>query len=277
MLDTGLAQDPPSSARKAGALALDQARTDNRVSGDPDLPDQAITLPSGSVPADNYLDPAAGHGTFIAGVIEQLAPGCRIVVRRVIDPLGHAFENTVADAIHTVVDELGTTLRQPLILNLSFGGQAPSPPAQLREAVARAVAARIVIVASAGNDGVCTPQYPAAFPNVIGVGGLGPDGPAPWTNYGDWVDACAPGTDLVSAFFADFNGGFPAVNTWDPDRFSGWAEWTGTSFATPIVVAAIARELALGGSSVDAVGAAERVIDAPHLTRLPCLGTVINI
>lgn len=277
VLDTGIAQ-PPKTPRPAGQwLPLDQARRDNRISGDPDEPDQTIYLPSGPVPADNYLDPAAGHGTFIAGIIEQLAPGCEIVVRRVIDPLGYAFETQVADAILKVVDELRSALKPPVILNLSFGGPAPNPPAELREAVAAAVAAGIVIVASAGNDGVCAPQYPAAFPGVIAVGGLGPDGPAPWTNYGDWVDACAPGTDLVSSFFEDFNGAFPSVNSWDPDCFEGWAEWSGTSFAAPIVVAAIARELALGTGPFDAVAAAERVIDAPHLTRIPCLGTVINI
>jgi subtilisin family serine protease len=147
--------------------------------------------------------------------------------------------------------------------------------------VARAVAAGIPIIASAGNDGVCTPQYPAAFPGVIAVAALGPDGPPPWTNYGDWVDACAPGSDLVSTFFDRFDGAFPTINSYDPDRFSGWAEWSGTSFAVPVVVAAVARELVCGrrpgGEVLDAVTAVERVVRAPHLACLPCLGTVVNI
>jgi len=255
-----------------------------RINGHRDLPDVDIDLAPGmaAAPADHYLDPAAGHGTFVAGIIEQLAPGCTIKVRRVIRPLGDADEMVVAGAIHAVVDDVvAGTLGMPLILSMSFGGQALKPPAYLREAVARAVAAGIPIIASAGNDGLCTPQYPAAFPGVIAVAALGPDGPPPWTNYGDWVDACAPGTDLVSTFFDRFDGAFPTVNSYDPDRFSGWARWSGTSFAAPVVVAAVARELVCGldtnGDPIDAATAVERVVRAPHLARLPCLGTVVNI
>ena len=45
-----------------------------RIRGQLDVP----SLPIGPYPADNYLDPVAGHGTFIAGIIEQLTPGCTI-------------------------------------------------------------------------------------------------------------------------------------------------------------------------------------------------------
>jgi Subtilase family len=288
VLDTGLAGETPGSAGAASvdhtppflAAAMSLATGAlPRIKGNLDLPDVDIDLPSATAPADDYLDPAAGHGTFIAGIIEQLAPGCTIDVRKVIGPLGDASETVVGSEIHAVVDE--TTLPRPLILSLSFGGQALEPPGYLREAVARAVAAGIPIIASAGNDGVCTPQYPAAFPGVIAVAALGPDGPPPWTNYGDWVDACAPGSDLVSTFFDRFDGAFPTINSYDPDRFSGWAEWSGTSFAVPVVVAAVARELVCGrrpgGEVLDAVTAVERVVRAPHLARLPCLGTVVNI
>jgi Subtilase family len=288
VLDTGLAGQAPVSPEGVSVdhtppfLADATSLTPGRITGATDLPDVDITLPSGIAPADRYLDPAAGHGTFIAGIIEQLAPGCTIEVRRVIGPLGDAIEDVVANEIKAVVKAVvhDGTLPRPLILSLSFGGQAPNPPGYLREAVASAVEAGIPIIASAGNDGVCTPQYPAAFPGVVAVAALGPDGPPPWTNYGDWVDACAPGTDLVSTFFDRFNGDFPTVNSYDPDRFSGWAEWSGTSFAVPVVVAAVARELVCGrkdGGDLDAVTAVERVVRAPHLARLPCLGTVVNI
>jgi subtilisin family serine protease len=145
----------------------------------------------------------------------------------------------------------------------------------MRAAVAAARLAGIVMVASAGNDGVCIPQYPAALDEVIGVGAVGPGGPPEWTNYGEWVDACAPGVDLVSAFFADFNGDFPMMNTVDIDHFVQWARWSGTSFSAPVVVAALAREMVMG--NVDANEAVQRVVRAAHLLRLPCLGTVVNI
>jgi Subtilase family len=295
VLDTGLARQPrqPELAVDdySPRLFVDAAARATaaggfvQINGDLDLPDVEITTPEGPAPADDYLDPAAGHGTFIAGIIEQLAPGCTIDVRNVIAPLGNAVETKVGPAIDTVVQEFKSDEeRRPFILSMSFGGQALEPPGYLREAVARAVNEGIVVIASAGNDGLCTPQYPAALPGVIAVAAIGPDGPPPWTNYGDWVDACAPGVDLVSAFFDNWDGAFPTKNSYDPDRFRSWAKWSGTSFSVPVVVAAVARELVCGPpvgsdhSRVDLLAAAvDRVVRAPHLARLRCLGTVVNI
>ena len=109
---------------------------------------------------------------------------------------------------------------------------------------------------------------------MIGVAGLGPTGPAEWSNYGPWVDACAPGTDLVSSFFAWFDGDLPRINGIDSDDFDEWATWSGTSFAAPVVVAALAREMAT--TSCTAVEAVDRVVHAPHLARLVNMGTIVN-
>jgi len=266
VLDTGLAADaqrPHLLDPPPGAAA--------RITGDPDLPDAQITAGDGRVfPPDNYLDPVAGHGTFIAGLIEQLAPGCTITVEHVISPMGDGKESDIVSRIDAARLEGSAD-----IISMSFGGQVLEQPFAMRGAVAAARLAGIVMVASAGNDGVCIPQYPAALDEVIGVGAVGPGGPPEWTNYGEWVDACAPGVDLVSAFFADFNGDFPMMNTVDIDHFVQWARWSGTSFSAPVVVAALAREMVMG--NVDANEAVQRVVRAAHLLRLPCLGTVVNI
>ena len=132
-----------------------------------------------------------------------------------------------------------------------------------------------MIVASAGNDGTCSPTYPAAFAGVVSVGGIGPDGPSWFTNYGDWVRACAPAVDLESAFFAQWDGKNPAIDGVDRDAFTGTAVWSGTSFAAPLVIAALVREMRRGPCS--AAESVRRVIDAPHLGRLPGLGTVVNV
>ncbi len=129
-------------------------------------------------------------------------------------------------------------------------------------------------MAAAGNEGSCVEQYPAALSSVIGVAALGPTGPAEWSNYGPWVDACAPGTDLVSSFFARFDGDLPRINGIDADDFDEWATWNGTSFAAPVVVAALAREMVTTGCN--AADAVDRVVRAPHLARLPYRGTVVN-
>ncbi|HYN33688.1 MAG TPA: S8/S53 family peptidase, partial [Ilumatobacteraceae bacterium] len=251
------------------------------TSFDLDTPD----APMGATVRDQYLDPVAGHGTFIAGLIEQRAPGCSIHAPKMLDLLGWVDESKVISQITNALSDYRSDApiqrRQEVILNLSFGGPTLGEPEAMRSAIAAAINEGIVIVASAGNDSTCVPQYPAAFPGVIAVGALDSIGPAPFTNYGDWVDACAPGTDLVSTFFT-FNGQFPTINTSDIDHFEGWATWSGTSFSAPIVVAAIAREMVLsdppaGRASISAGEAANRVVRAPHLMRIPCLGTVVNL
>jgi Subtilase family len=270
VLDTGLAAAP----QRPPLLDPPASGATPRITGDPDLPDAAIALADGSSSGpDGYLDPVAGHGTFIAGLIEQLAKGCTIRVEHVVSPMGDGNEWDIAQKLKA---EVALTVDRADIISMSFGGQVLDQPAVMRDAVAAARLAGIVLVASAGNDGVCIPQYPAAFDDVIGVAAVGPAGPPEWTNYGDWVDACAPGVELVSAFFADFNGKFPLMNTVDIDHFVRWACWSGTSFSAPVVVAALAREMVLGGID-DANEAVRRVVTAAHLLRLPCLGTVVNL
>lgn len=266
VIDTGLASQGAVGSdawRPPPILTADVAR---RVTGDREEPD---TVPPGG---DQFLDPVAGHGTFIAGLIEQLAPGCTVRVTNAINALGIVEEGRLCMALNA---EAATG--DAHIVAMSLGGQlmhGTSSPA-LTSAIAALRRKGTVVVASAGNDGTCVPQFPAAAEDVIAVAALDSCGPASFTNWGDWVDACAPGVDLVSAFFDNFDGKNPAMNGVDIDHYRGWARWSGTSFATPVVVAALAREMALGPATADQ--AVERVVRAPHLLRLPCLGAVVNI
>lgn len=87
------------------------------------------------------------------------------------------------------------------------------------------------------------------------------------------MKACAPGVDVVGSFY---NG----VDEHDDENpkssdFQGWARWSGTSFAAPIVAAAIAREQSLYG--ISAVEAADRVVHDRRLYRIPGMGTVVNV
>lgn len=265
ILDSGLANPRPDLL----------ASTTNKITGDDDAADDQIVDVDGvATGPDKYLDPIAGHGTFIAGLIELLAPGSDIHVRRILSPLGDVSESDVAAAIHQAVNGKDGA-PTPDIIGLSLGGPVLESPFQLRAAIAHARAEGILVVASAGNAGNCVPNYPAALPSVIAVGALGPDGPALWSNYGDWLDACAPGTDLVSAFFPSFDGALEEINSVDPDDFEGWAQWSGTSFAAPVVIAALAREMVAG--DCDAEEAEQRILRAPHLLRIPCFGTVVNL
>jgi hypothetical protein len=256
VLDTGLAAPAFRPPLGNGITAASPADTDE--------PDEDH---------DQYLDPAAGHGTFIAGVIAQIAPGCKVALHRVMSTFGDAAEWTVCNAI----DELVVANPDRTILSLSFGGYVLERPPMMARTIRHAQHRGIHVVASAGNDATSRPCYPAALPGVVAVGALGPGGPAPFTNYGDWVDACAPGVDLLSSFFTKFNGPAP-VGPYgdDPDDFTGWARWSGTSFSAPVVVGNAVRLMMSHDGPATATGALERLIDDTELLSLPCLGTVVN-
>lgn len=213
------------------------------------------------------LDPVSGHGMFIAGIILRYAPGVAVKVVKALTTYGDGDEEEIANRI----DELVKVNPKPDIINLSLGTYAPEEPDVLARSVRNAIAEDVVVVASAGNDGTSRKQYPAAYPNVVSVGALGRSGPAPFSNWGGWVRASAPGVDIASGFWTFEN---ETVWSLDPDRYENWALWSGTSFAAPIVAAALVRAMAHDGC--DANEAVKRTIDNPCLARLPCYGTIVN-
>ena len=267
VLDTGLA-----TAADLKPQALQQLQAFVVAGGSPAA---AAEVPD-SVPADNLLDPAAGHGTFIAGLVEQVAPGAKVEVWHVLAPEGDGNEVDIAARIDSLPARNGQGDRG-CVLNLSFGGYVMEHGDVLAGAILEAQARGYVVVSSAGNDGVCTPTIPASLPDVVGVGAIGPDGPALFSNYGPWVRACAPGVDLVSTFFQKFEGAETPASPIDPDpdNFENWARWSGTSFSAPIVAGILAQHARVHQVSV--ADAVTQVIDNPLLLRIADLGTVINV
>ncbi len=229
------------------------------------------------VNADGFLDIAAGHSTFIRTIIERSSPTVEFIVEGVMHNDGDGDEVEIAEALLRVFEAVKDKSR--LILNLSFSGYYTDDvePPLVALWIRKFVDAGAVVVAAAGNDGHCRPKYPGAMPEVLSVGAIGPCGPAPFSNHGPWVNACAPGEDLVSEFFDHFDGAFePVVATTVPDidHFSGWAMWSGTSFSTPAVVGALCEIIELHGCT--AVDAVQRLVETPGLFRLPDYGVVVN-
>ncbi len=109
------------------------------------------------------------------------------------------------------------------VINLSYGG-ALSGTLEY-EAIQRAYAAGIALVAGAGNDNSAAPFYPAAYGAgvndrlVIAVAGVYASGlKADASNYGAWVDISAPFRNIRSL-----------------TRDGGYASGSGTSFSAPFV------------------------------------------
>ena len=83
--------------------------------------------------------------------------------------------------------------------------------------------------------------------------------------------------DLVSEFFDHFDGAYEAIvdgSVPDIDDFHGWAMWSGTSFSTPAVVAAIAE--IIEADDCPAQVAVGKLLRRPGLLRLPDYGIVVN-
>jgi len=218
MLDTGVATDTAALHAELFASLLPLSAHDMDVLDDD---------------GDGFLDSGGGHGTFILGILHQLAPELRLDVERVLGTHGFGDDLSVALGMGDVTGR---------VVNLSFGGYTHDnmEPPGMRAALT-AAGTDVVFVASAGNHELTDPCWPAAFPEVVAVAALDtrtePIAPAPFTNRGEWVDVCAPGVDIHSTYVKHI---WPAQGSEQPLPFSGYAKWSGTSFAAPQVAAAIA-------------------------------------
>lgn len=204
-----------------------------------------VTDATGQPPADDFLDRAAGHGTFVAGIIRQVEPEARVVMLRALDTEGMGGEDMIATAIcwsRTIFEQHGGRG----VLNLSLGIETIDdlPPLAI-ECALRELPPGVVVVAAAGNEPSRRPLWPAAHKRVLAVGGLCDDlSPSAWSNRGGFVDFSTRGEGIVSTFVE----GNEAERDGDPPAsFFGqtaYATWTGTSFSAPQVAAQIAGLIA---------------------------------
>ncbi|MBQ0830949.1 type VII secretion-associated serine protease mycosin [Streptomyces tagetis] len=156
---------------------------------------------------ENGTTDTVGHGTKVAGIIAArpdartgfvgLAPEATIVPIQQNDADGNGDTSTLADAIRHAV-KAGAH-----VINISqdtVGATTPAP--DLEAAVREALDKNVVVVASAGNDGLggnVKKTYPASFEGVLAVAASDRNNErASFSQSGDFVDVAAPGVDMIS-------------------------------------------------------------------------------
>ncbi|QCB98487.1 peptidase S8 [Arthrobacter sp. PAMC25564] len=140
------------------------------------------------------------------------------------NPGGKSDQDQIPEAVRWAVDNGAR------VINISLGSTSPEWPQSWDAAFLYAEQKDVVIVAAAGNrvGGNVQVGAPATIPGVLTVAGLDRKGAAS-------IDSSSQGISIgVAAPAENLIGGMPA---------GGYAEWAGTSGATPIVagVAALIR------------------------------------
>ena len=111
------------------------------------------------------------------------------------------------------------------VINMSFGGEGRDRA--MEAAVKDAYDAGIVLVAAAGNDGIDVFSSPSDFKEVISVNASNKfDKVTYWSDYGNYKDITAPGSDIMSTIPGD-----------------SYASFSGTSMASPVIAGIVALML----------------------------------
>lgn len=227
VLDTGVdATHPALAGRIVGGVDLVDADADPSEVG-------------------SSADAGYGHGTMVASLVAQVAPGARILPIRVLDPQGRGNLWVLAEGLLRAVDPDGdpATADGAQVINLSLGTtertelldqfleiascSAPGGDYDDDDDDERCAAGGgALIVSAAGNTGDSTPIYPAAEDEdgALAVAASTAAGTlADFSTRGDWVQLAAPGQDIY--------GAVPG---------NRWAVWSGSSMAAPMVAGAAA-------------------------------------
>lgn len=162
-----------------------------------------------------------GHGSHVAGIAAAATNNARGVAGvgyntslmnvKVLGDNGSGFYSWIANGIIWAADNGAD------VINMSLGGASGSQV--LLDAVNYAWNKGVLLVAAAGNGGVSSLSYPAAYEPIIAVAATTKTDTKPsWSNYGSWVDVAAPGLEIYSTY-----------------RGTSYATLSGTSMASPFV------------------------------------------
>lgn len=203
---------------------------------------------------DKYqIHPYAGHGTFAAGIIRCLAPKVELEIEGVLTQAGAVFESRIIQELTEALEDGD----HPDIISIQAGaytrGDRGMP--ELERLLTSLRSTRRddapLVIAAAGNNGTSRPFFPAAYDWVIAVGATDDDTSlCDFTNYGDWVTVYAHGRELINAYPTGTYVCYEPPQVGEVREFTtGLAEWSGTSFSTPVVSGAVAAHMSEHGST----------------------------
>jgi subtilisin family serine protease len=244
-----------------GDMDVDVAVIDTGVDpGHPDLnvADGVHYFNMGS--EDSLYNDDNGHGTHVAGTIGArdntegvagVAPGARIWAVKVLAAGGSGYLSDILKGI----DWVRARANDIEVINMSLGGKGYSQ--SYRTAIASCVDAGIVVVVSAGNDGIdiygrdgtfgtADDCVPAAFPETAAISALAdsdgkPGGLGFWPGYGP-DDSFASFSNFSASVIAEnpvnspgkaIDLIMPGVEIYSTWLNGGYASMTGTSMAAP--------------------------------------------
>ena len=227
------------------------------AAGHPDLAGQI--LPGHDfVQDDGTAQDGNGHGSHVSGIalaatgngvgISSVAPGARLLPVRVLADDGSGTSEDVAAGI----DWARTNGAD--VINLSLGSEIPIIGAmggdEIDAAIRRALAAGVIVVAAAGNNGVPVCEQPAATEGLLCVGAVDRRKQRSFfSSFGQGLGVVAPGGSSVPVSGEDILSTVPPA---------GYEEIAGTSQAAPHVAGVAALLVSKG---VRGQAAVTRILD----------------
>lgn len=251
ILDTGVGTHPwfghydrRGGGDGAGVVLRDATLDDGPIGTYPVADSDVFDAEIGGMsmyPLGGPLDPYAGHGTFIAGIVHQICPDAAILPVRTFGGDGRVSEWDLLQTLRRLLRFHLRGLRgvpgcvpvDVAVLSLGYYHESAADIAYddpLRTVIRGLRRAGVLVVVSAGNDGEHARSYPAAFapavdrvarcfaagevlsrefPPLLSVGALNPNGTtAMFSNDGSWITCARPGAAVVSTVPVTLNGSF---------------------------------------------------------------------
>ena len=199
LIDTGVQQDASLGNFLQPPVA---------VLGDHPLSSEDIT--HGTAMAETILD-------GVARALDELGGSHTVPIGILpVDVYGGAETTSTFDVARGMAEALD---RHVNVINLSLGGDDESP--LLHDLIGIATDHGVLVFAAAGNTPGTAPTWPAADPSVIAVTAADAQGGvASWADHGSFVDAIAPGTNVVQYVNQLWLGTGTSFST---SWVSGWA------------------------------------------------------